>query len=257
MSNNPESLHYYPVWDRPVRLFHWVNVLCVLGLAAIGLVILYSKSFGVSADGKILLKTIHTYFGYVFAINLSWRMVWAFMGNPYARWKALLPFGKGYGRSLLAYVNAFKADQLPPYLGHNPLARLMVFWLFLLLTTQAVTGLILAGTDLYLPPFGHEIAEWVTGAGEDHSRLRGLKPGSKEGLDPEAYQAMREFRKPVVNVHKYGFYLLALSILLHIAGVVVAELKEKNALVSAMLTGKKVFTKPPVDLSDDENNNSK
>jgi len=45
----------YPVWDRTTRIFNWVNALCVLTLALLGLAILNEKSFGVSSDGKVLL----------------------------------------------------------------------------------------------------------------------------------------------------------------------------------------------------------
>ncbi len=55
---NQGRLKSYPVWDRTTRWFHWINVLCVLGLAGVGLAILYNKPFGVSTEGKILLKTI-------------------------------------------------------------------------------------------------------------------------------------------------------------------------------------------------------
>jgi len=244
---NKEPLFSYYVWDRSVRVFHWINFICILGLISMGLIILYSKSFGVSSDGKILLKTIHAYFGYVFVLNLIWRLIWGFIGGRYSRWKAIFPFGKGFRNSLISYIKGLKDNHPPPYAGHNPVAKLMVTLLFLMLIGQATTGLILAGTDLYLPPFGHEIAEWVTGSGEDHSKLAGLKPGSEEGVDPEGYKEMREFRKPYITVHKYGFYVLVIAILFHIGGVVVTELKEKNGLVSAMFTGNKVFTKRPVD----------
>ena len=30
------DLNSYPVWDVPTRWFHWINVLCVIGLIAIG-----------------------------------------------------------------------------------------------------------------------------------------------------------------------------------------------------------------------------
>ncbi len=75
-------------------------MICVIGLAVLGLAILNEKLFGVSADGKVLLKTMHTYVGYVFAINLSWRLTWAFVGNWHARWRALLPFKSGYSGEL-------------------------------------------------------------------------------------------------------------------------------------------------------------
>jgi len=238
----------YHVWDRTVRIFHWVNVLCVIGLIGVGLVILNNKALGVTTDGKILLKTVHVYIGYLFVLNLGWRIIWGFLGNRYARWAAILPFGEAYKQSLGLFVEGTKKGNPPRYLGHNPIARLMVALLFLLLSLQAVTGLVLAGTDLYLPPFGHEIAEWVTGSGEDHSKLADLKPYSKTNVDPESYKAMRDFRKPFITIHGYVFYTLLIAILLHLIGVVVSELRERCGLVSAMFTGKKVFDEKPVDL---------
>jgi len=252
--DNTESnaiLTTYPVWGRTVRVFHWINVICLIGLISLGLIIFFNKDFGVSSEGKILLKTLHTYIGYIFVFNLSWRILWGFIGSPYARWAAILPFGKGYKKALTDYLQGVRDKRPPPYLGHNPLARLMITFLFILLTTQAITGLVLAGTDLYLPPFGHEFAEWVTASGEDH-QLSEPKAGSKENVDPEAYKEMRAFRKPFINTHKYGFYLLCLGIIAHIIAVVITELKENNNIISAMFSGKKTFTEKPVDLKDDE-----
>ncbi len=68
----------------------------MLVLIACGVALLNAKALGATNDGKILLKTIHVYAGYVFAINLAWRLIWAFVGGPFARWRSLLPFGKGY-----------------------------------------------------------------------------------------------------------------------------------------------------------------
>ena len=214
-------------------------MVCIIGLVAVGVVILNNKILGVSGDGKILLKTVHVYIGYVFVLNLTWRIVWGFVGNKFARWKAILPIGKGYWASAKEYVAGTRAGDPPQYLGHNPIAKLMVTFLFLLLTTQAVTGLILAGTDLYFPPFGHEIAEWVTGAGEEHDKIANLKPGSKDDVDSEAYAEMRKFRKPFITTHVYAFYTLLIAIGLHIVAVVVTEVREKNGLISAMFTGRK------------------
>lgn len=248
---NENKKNYY-VWERKVRLFHWINVICFLGLAGVGLVILNGKMLGISGDGKVLLKTIHAYLGYFFVLNLIWRFSWFFLGNQYSSWRAIFGVGKKYRSSLKLFMSGLKAGNPPSYLGHNPLGKLMVIFLFLLLTMQAVTGLILAGTDLYLPPFGHEIAEWVTGAGEDHSKLVGLKAGSKEMLDMEAYKEMRTFRKPFITLHKYAFYVLLAASFLHILAVVIAEIKERSGLVSAMITGEKLFSEKPVDYDDDK-----
>ncbi len=235
----------YLAWDRTTRWFHWINLVCVLGLIALGLAILNEKSFGVNADGKVLLKTLHVYVGYVFAINLAWRVTWAFVGSPTARWRVILPVGRGYTDSLRQYVRGFLSGETPSYLGHNPLGRLMVFALLLVLMTQAVTGLVLTGTDLYKPPFGDAIARWVTNG--DPDKLANLKPGSKDAVDPVAYAEMRNFRKPFITVHEYSFYALVVLILLHIVGVVISEIREKSSLVSAMISGEKMFSEAPID----------
>lgn len=241
------ELTAYPVWDRTTRWFHWINVLCVLGLAGIGTVILVANILGVSADGKITLKIWHAYIGYVFAFNLLWRLVWGFIGGHYARWSVILPGGRGYVSDLKAYVRGFIAGNPPAYKGHNPMGRLMVALLFLLLTTQVVTGLVLAGTDLYFPPFGHEFAEMATAAGEDHSLLVGLLPGNKEMTDPEGYARMRAFREPFITIHELSFYALLFAIFLHVLGVIVTEGRERRGIISAMFTGSKVLDRKPED----------
>lgn len=123
----------------------------------------------------------------------------------------------------------------------------MLALLFFVLTTQMVTGLVLAGTDLYFPPFGHEFAEWATAAGEDHSRLEGLVPGAKEMLDPEGYAAMRRFRAPFIEIHEIGFWVMLLAIFGHVAAVVISEVRERDGLISAMFSGYKVFGTKPKD----------
>lgn len=134
-TNSMRSHRVYSVWDRTTRWFHWVNALCVITLAALGLAILNEKSFGVSADGKVLLKTLHAYVGYAFAVNLTWRFIWMLVGNAYARWRAIRPIGPGYSAELRQYVRGFLRGKAPTYLGHNPLGRLMVSLLLLVLLT--------------------------------------------------------------------------------------------------------------------------
>lgn len=249
--NNNETFQPYHVWELPVRIFHWINVLTILGLAFLGLIILYSRDFGISGDGKLLLKTIHTYCGYVFALNLLLRIVWFFFANKYSDWKSLLPFGKNHRKSLKLYVKGSNTGNPPHYLGHNPLGRIMIATLFLLLTAQGITGLVLAGTDLYMPPFGNSIAQWVAETDESGA-AKSVVAGFKENINPENYQAMRDARKPFVITHKYVFYVLLIGIFFHVFGVIVAEIREKSGMISAMFTGKKVFRNKPNDYESDK-----
>ncbi|RUO31903.1 cytochrome B [Aliidiomarina sedimenti] len=241
------ELKSYSVWDPVTRWFHWINVLCVLLLIGVGLVIYNAGALGVSNDGKIMLKVIHVWVGYVFLLNLMVRFIWAFFGNRYARWHAILPGRRGFFSSVRSYVIAFIAGRPENYLGHNPLGRLSVFVLFVLLTIQAITGLVLAGTDLFYPPFGHWIAQWVAVQGVQPDAL---VPYAPEMYDAQAYASMRNVRSPFIFVHKYNFFVLTFFIILHIAAVIITEVKEGGSLTSAMFTGKKVFNRRPVD---DEN----
>lgn len=252
MNGSSGTLTEYSVWDRTTRMFHWINVITVLCLIGIGLVILNAKLLGVSDEGKILLKSVHVYIGYIFCLNLLWRFIWAFTGNRFARWRSILPGGKGYWRALGSYISGFLSGHPVHYLGHNPLARLMITLMLVLLLTQAVTGLVLAGTDLYFPPLGHEIKEWVAGSGEDHEKLKFIKPGSTENVDEAGYAAMRDFRKAFIETHVIVFYFLLVAILLHIIAVIVTELKEGGGLISAMITGKKYYRDHPVDENEKE-----
>lgn len=243
------SLQSYHAWDRTTRWFHWINVVCILGLVAVGVAILNGSKLGLTNDGKLLLKTIHVSFGYVFALNLLWRIIWAFIGSPSARWPAILPFRAGYMADVRAYIRGLARREPVPYLGHNPAARAIIALMIVLLVVQAVTGLVLAGTDIYFPPFGNWFAAWIAAPGVDPATI---VPYSKTGVDPAGWDAMRAFRKPFIVVHWWNFFVLLTVITLHIAGVVFAELKEGGGLITAMFTGRKVFDRPPVDTADPE-----
>jgi cytochrome b len=231
-------------WDRSVRIFHWVNLACMIGLIAVGLAILNASALGVPNDGKILLKSIHVLIGYVFAVNLAFRLLWAFIGGPRARWRAILPGGRGYLGEVRSYVASVRARNPHQYLGHNPLGRLSVTILLFLLLSQAVSGLVLAGTDLFFPPLGAWIAAWVAAPGTDSVTL---VPYAPTMYDTAAFDAMRAFRKPFAAVHVYGFYVLLVFGALHILAVVITEIREGGGLVSAMITGRKTLDGPPVD----------
>tara|TARA_R110000787_G_scaffold39789_10_gene99397 strand:+ start:521 stop:1180 length:660 start_codon:yes stop_codon:yes gene_type:complete len=215
----------------------------------VGLVILNSSSLGLSNDGKILIKEVHTLIGYVFVLNLFWRFIWAFLGNRYARWHSILPGGKGYKKAVHSYVVAFIFGRPQQYIGHNPLGRLSVFVLFILLAIQAITGLVLAGTDLFYPPFGGWIAQWVAAPGVNPEAL---VPYASEMYDAAAYESMRSFRKPFITTHEYNFFALSFVISLHIAAVMLTEVREGGSIISAMFTGRKILGQKPIDERDSD-----
>ncbi len=224
------------VWSRNIRLFHWLNVIAVFLLMVIGVFILNSKTLGVSVDGKILLKTIHVSIGYIFGVNLLIRIALGFFGKNYERWNKTLPFQQGFATELKDFSKGEKSF----YKGHNPAGKLMVAALFFLLSIQMVSGLVIAGTDIYYPPFGGYFAESIA---IDKSDLTTIKPYSKVNVDEEAYKAMRAVRKPFITAHVYSFYTLLFLIPFHILGVIFTERKERTSVVSAMINGYKHLPK--------------
>jgi len=224
------------VWSRNIRLFHWLNVLSVLLLIVVGSIIYFAGNLGISTDGKILLKTIHVCIGYVFAANLVFRILLGFIGKGFERWGQTLPFNKTFNQELAD----FKQDKKKVFTGHNPLGKLMVGALILSLSVQMVSGLVIAGTDIYYPPFGQYFANSIA---QDKSQVSLIKPYSKENVDANAYKEMRSVRKPFITAHVYSFYFLLFLIPLHILGVFVAERREKNSIVSSMIHGYKYLPK--------------
>ena len=241
---NDSTLKKYKVWDLPTRLFHWINFLSVISLIFVGLLMMYKKDLGItSLDAKIGLKELHVSIGYVFAINLLWRLIWGFIGNRFARWSTILP-GKGYGAELQSYKASLKAGEPQQFLGHNPLGRLAVSFIVLLLLVMMVTGLIRAGTDVYYPPLGSFAASYVAAPGTDPATI---KPYDVTGTDPEQMATLKAFKGPFGEVHLYTAYVLMALIVLRIFVVIRTESREGGGLISAMFSGRKVLSRPPVD----------
>ena len=235
----------YRVWDRSQRIFHWINFLAVLGLAGIGTVILNADRLGIPDDpGMILLKRTHVFVGYVFVLNLLWRLVWGFTGGAFARWRALLPGGRGFGGQVTAFLRGILAGKAPFYMGHNPAARIFLTLLMILLVVQAGTGLVLAGTDVYMPPFGGSIREWVASDTHDPAAVR---PYAPETVNEAAYADMRGFRAPIVDIHELNFFFLLALIAIHIVAAIFVEFREGGTVISAMFTGSKWHEDEPVD----------
>jgi len=241
---NEARLSVHKVWDLPTRLFHWINFTTVIGLILFGLLMLYKKELGItSVEAKIGLKEVHVLIGYVFVLNLAFRLFWGFVGNRHARWRTILP-GKGFLQSVRDYKASLRAGNPQQFLGHNPLGRLAVTAMLLLLIVMAGTGLIRAGTDIYYPPFGNYVAEYVAAPDTDPATLIPYDP---TGTIPEKAASLKAFKKPFGLIHLYTAYILMFIIVIHITAVVYTEVRDGGGIISAMFSGRKVLSGKPVD----------
>ncbi|EGM69572.1 cytochrome b/b6 domain-containing protein [Shewanella sp. HN-41] len=247
MSSNkpiPLEIKSYTVWDRPTRLFHWINVILVLALTLVGGIMMYKTELGITElSGKIGLKTLHVYIGYGFALNLLVRLVWGFIGNKYARFSHMFP-NTNSKSELQAYKTELAAGKTPQYLGHNPKGKFAVFAIMLLLVIIMLTGLFRAGTDIYYPPLGSTIQSYLADTNVDPA---GLKPYDDAGVNAEKASAIKPIKGLAGEIHIYGVYLLLLLILLHLFAVIYTEVKRQPGIISAMFSGNKLIQGQPKD----------
>ena len=208
------------VWDLPVRVTHWVNVLSILVLSLTGYYIANPliTTLG-STTGAFLMGTIrfiHFTVAFVFTTSVLFRVYWAFAGNKYARWRQFLPVARGRRRALgkmIGYYTFIKPEP-PAEVGHNPLAGVTYVGLYVLFALQIATGF-----ALYSQPFDGGV--WKTLFG----------------------WIIVAFGAPVVRlVHDIIMYLIIAFTIHHVYSAVVIDMEERSGLISSIVTGRKAMT---------------
>jgi cytochrome b len=129
------------VWDLPTRLFHWVQLLLLLGL-------LFSGYQG----GEYL--RLHALCGETLLVLLLFRLFWACVGSQTARFSE---FVRGPVQ-VFRYLNGQGSGGGVP--GHNPLGGWMVLLLLLVVLLQILSGLCASDLDSYIHdgPLAHHLS---------------------------------------------------------------------------------------------------
>jgi Ni/Fe-hydrogenase 1 B-type cytochrome subunit len=208
------------VWDLPVRITHWVNVVSILVLSLTGYYIAnpFITTSGPAVNQFLMgtIRFIHFSVAFVFTMSVLFRIYWAFAGNKYARWKQLLPVTRARRRALgkmIGYYTFFKKEP-PAEVGHNPLAGVTYIGLYALFLLQILTGF-----ALYSQPFNGGV--WKT----------------LFGWIIVAFGA-----QPVRLVHNIIMYLIIAFTIHHVYSAVVIDMEERSGLVSSIITGRKSLT---------------
>ena len=110
------------IWDGPTRLFHWVLVMCVIGLFITG---------NVGGDAMVW----HFRLGQAVLSLLLFRLLWGFAGGHWSRWSQL-PLRPA---RLLAYWRG--QTHRDDAAGHNPMGAWSVLAMLCWLALQVTTGL--------------------------------------------------------------------------------------------------------------------
>ncbi len=174
------------VWDIPVRLFHWALASCFI-IAWLTL------------DNRYL--DIHVFAGYLMGGLILFRLLWGFIGSPYARFRN---FAFGW-LEVWNYLKLVLNRRPPRFLGHNPTGSWAIYLLLALGLLITVTGLL---------GFGGE---------EQQGPLAGLLNYTQGHF--------------ALDLHGWLSWLMLGMVIIHLMGVVVESLLHRENLVAAMLTG--------------------
>ena len=203
------------VWDPIVRIFHW-------SLVSIFLIALITGEDG---------EGFHVTAGYIIIGLILFRIIWGFIGTKHARFT---DFVRGPG-AVKDYLKGLLSGRHERYLGHNPAGGAMIVVLLISVLLVSYSGLKLYAAEEGRGIFADGGISLVSAAyaSDDHS-YDGWKKNTlylaKKRHDRE------EFWEEVHEVF-VGFTLF--FIFLHITGVVMTSVIDKENLVLSMITGEK------------------
>lgn len=186
------------VYDPVLRSIHAWNALAILLLLLLGRV---GEWLGYSPEAASLWR-FHVWTGYALVLGLFARLVWGLVGPAHARLGALW--------RPAAWLRALRSRELfaePRDWGHATLASAVYLLLYALLLGMAATGLALAAIEQGRGPLylwlGHDVT------------LRHL------------------FREP----HAWMEYAILAFVVVHIAALILHELRHGVPLAQAMVSG--------------------
>ncbi len=145
------------VWKLPVRMYHWINAICIAVLLLSGFYIAspyLNPPIGEAVWFKqmSIFRFLHFAAAFIFIANYLFRMYWALFGHDkYARFAGFRPWspkwwGKPFREQMSSYL--FLRKDEPSYIGHNPVAAMSYFiFIFVGSLFMIVTGLAMYGEN--------------------------------------------------------------------------------------------------------------
>jgi cytochrome b len=110
------------VWDVPVRVFHWLMVLCFAGAYT-------------TAESETW-RLVHVTLGYSMAGLVAFRLAWGLVGSRHARFAS---FVRG-PRAVAHYLRTLLRREPEHHTGHNPAGALAIVGMLALTALIATTG---------------------------------------------------------------------------------------------------------------------
>ena len=165
-----------------------------------------ASGFAIAYLSEDDLLGLHVWAGYTVLGLVAVRLLWGLIGTRYARFTDFVY----RPATVLAYLQDIAAFRAKRYLGHNPAGGYMVLALLVMLPLTGLSGLATYGVKEFAGP----LLPWVG------------------GLDPWWGEVFEGLHEALANT------TLAL-VVVHVAGVLLANFQHRENLVRAMFTGRK------------------
>ena len=230
MSASTQDTKLFPVYvfEAPVRIWHWVMALCMVVLAVTGYLIGSPlQSVGGEASDHFLfgyIRFAHFSAAYIFAVMFVLRVLWAFMGNRFARELFSTPVGlfkadwrQGFFAQVKRYLFIKTNDH--HWQGHNPLAQAGMFFMYVLGTVFMIcTGFAMYGEGLGQESWAFTLfSSWVL--------------------------PLLGYSQNVHTLHHLGMWYLILFTIIHLYMVIREDLTTDLTIISTMLNGWRTLKK--------------
>ncbi|MDH5751312.1 MAG: Ni/Fe-hydrogenase, b-type cytochrome subunit [Deltaproteobacteria bacterium] len=224
MTSQSRSLRLVYVWEKPVRLFHWLNALSLIVLGVTGYIIGNPPALMNSSEASFsywfgINRFIHFLAAYIFVAAWIIRLYWSFAGNAHARWSAIVMLKKEqWGevfRVFMTDILQVKGYDTRHSAGHNALACASYLVLGLVSLFQ-----VLSGFTLY--------------AGMSASWFPGLFTWVMRFFESE--ESLRQW-------HHISMWFFAVFLIFHLYIINFHDQRERKGLFSSIFNGFKVLEK--------------
>ena len=196
------------VWDMPVRVFHWLLVICFAG------------AWLTSESER--LQMIHYAFGYTACLLVLIRLVWGVIGTRYARFSQFLKSPKAVIEHFMAMLKGHPHHDV----GHNPAGGLVMVALMLLILAIGLSGYF--SVKEFLGDFMGEVHESVASLAlavvilhilaaivmsfmERQNLVRAMVTGKKQGLPEQGIRYPQYLLGGLILFASIYFFYLVLS----------------------------------------------
>lgn len=206
------------VWELPVRLTHWINVISIVLLSFTGFYIGRPFIHAIHTSQYYVgwMRFIHLTIGYVFLISCLVRLYWSFAGNQYASWRVYNPFSIKKVKELVGITKFYLLidEEHQPVVGHSACATYVYGGLFVLYIIEFLSGFALTSQS-----YPHSVLWTVLGG-----------------------WVLLIFDAQTVRLyHHFVMWLMIAFAILHIYISVFLESKERSGMLTSIFSGYKTM----------------